>query len=260
MSENQILVLLCFVVIATRIPRIVERWKAPLLRGPEWFFNVQVAADFLTGPGAAILRNYRWRLFIPWAIEVPVCAAILAAGLNRIHIMWVILGITLFTRLNYYAVRKAAEDQARRIAGTVAIETPVTVALSLQPRALREYTNPWIEAAIVLVFSGALAWLAYRYATTSDWRALRGPLAVTLMAIYLQAGLLLVKRAFVRARVVAPQPTTSVWIVVSPDESVLRTALLGAHKKMELDPAVWEHVEHLIREAIGFSASSSTPR
>src|SRR5689334_13139476 len=174
MSENQILVLLCFVVVVTRIPRIVERWKAPLLRGPEWFFNVQVATDFLKGPGTAILHNYRWRLFIPWAIEVPICAAILAAGLNRTYILWVILGITLFTRLNYYAARKAAEDQARCIAGTVANETPVAVALSLQPRTLREYMNPWIEAAIVLAMSGSVAWLAYRYATTSDWRVLRG--------------------------------------------------------------------------------------
>lgn len=64
MTQLQI-VLLYLASIALRIPRIKERWIAPLLRGPEWFFDVAVAPDFLRSPGAAILRNYRWRLFIP---------------------------------------------------------------------------------------------------------------------------------------------------------------------------------------------------
>ena len=39
-------------------------------------------------------------------------------------------------------------------------------------------------------------------------------------------------------------------LVVSPDESVARMVLMGAHNKMELDPAVWEQVEGLIASAI----------
>lgn len=37
--------------------------------------------------------------------------------------------------------------------------------------------------------------------------------------------------------------------VVSPDESVARMVLMGAHNKMELDPAVWQQVEELISAA-----------
>lgn len=49
-------------------------------------------------------------------------------------------------------------------------------------------------------------------------------------------------------------------LVAPPDENILRTVFFGAHKKMELDPAVWDHVEQLICDAIGFSPSSSTPQ
>ena len=205
MSENQILLVFCLAAVVPRIPRIIERWKAPLLRGPEWFFSIRVTADFLKGTGAAILRKYRWRLFLPWAIELPICAAILIARVSRVpYIMLLVVVITLFTRLNYYLARQWAEDQARRIAGPAASEPPVAVALSLQTRTLRDYTNPGIEATIILAFCGSAAWLAFRCATEPDWHALTMPLRVVLISIYIQAGVLLAKRAFVRARVVAP--------------------------------------------------------
>ena len=69
MTQLQI-VLLYFASIILQIPRIKERVVAPLMRGPEWFFDVAVPPDFLKGPGAALLRNYRWRLFIPWGSRV----------------------------------------------------------------------------------------------------------------------------------------------------------------------------------------------
>jgi hypothetical protein len=69
MTELQTIVI-CYIIcyIATiliRFPRIKERWAAPLLRGPEWFFDVAVPPDFLQKSGRAILRYYRSRLFIP---------------------------------------------------------------------------------------------------------------------------------------------------------------------------------------------------
>ena len=47
-------------------------------------------------------------------------------------------------------------------------------------------------------------------------------------------------------------------IAVAPDENVLKTMFLGAHKKMELDPAVWAHVEQLIRDALGVTPAASS--
>jgi hypothetical protein len=114
MTELQ-LVLLYTATIVLRIPRIKERWVAPLMRGPEWFFDVGVAPDFLKGPGATLLRNYRWRLFIPWSIEGLALTGLWLTGRNNaINILVLIMGITLFTRFNYYAARLATENRTRR--------------------------------------------------------------------------------------------------------------------------------------------------
>jgi hypothetical protein len=186
-----------------RTPRIVERWKAPFLSGPGWFFSVQVAADFLACSGRGILAMYRLRLFLPWAVEIPICVALLVTG-NKFAVLPLVMVLTLLTRLNYYWDRKVAEDQARRFEVEGSSRPVVTVALSLRPRTLRAYTNPWIEAPIVLAVCGSVAWLVYRYAVLGDWHPLRGLLALTLISIYLQIGMLLMKRGFVRARSVAP--------------------------------------------------------
>lgn len=204
MTENQILLLSwLFLGVGGRIPRIVERWKAPLLSGPGWFFSIQVAPDFLENSGRAILARYRLRLFLPWAVEIPVSVALLVTG-HKVAILLVVAVIALLTRLNYYVDRKAAEDQARRFEVPGASKPVVTVALSLRPRTLGAYTNPWIEVPIVLALCGSLAWLVYRYTILGDWHPLHEPLAATLITIYLQIGMLLMKRAFVRARSVAP--------------------------------------------------------
>ena len=113
MTELQTIAIGYIVVIVLRLPRIKERWAAPLLRGSEWFFDVAVPPDFGKS-GGAILRYYRWRLFIPWGIEVPSVAAFYFTGnLNIRNLAVLILTITVFTRFNYYAARIAAEKRAR---------------------------------------------------------------------------------------------------------------------------------------------------
>ncbi len=203
MNENQLLIIFCVFAVITRIPRIVERWKAPLLHSPGCFFSVEVPPDFLAGPGASILRRYRWRLFLPWAVELPIAAGFLAAH-HSSYLLPLIAVITLLTRVNYYLDRAAAEKHARPFALPVASQPVSTVSLSLEPRTLRDYTNPWMEAAIAISIGLAFAWLGYRYASLRDWPAIRGPLAMILFYVYIQAGLLLVKRGIVRARYVAP--------------------------------------------------------
>ena len=115
MTEYQLIALFYLFSIAMRVPRILERWKSPMLRGPEWFFSVAVPTDFLTGPGAAILRDYRWRLAIPWAIEAAVLAALLLTN-HAVAVLYAIPAMAILTRLNFYAARKAAEDRARHFA------------------------------------------------------------------------------------------------------------------------------------------------
>jgi hypothetical protein len=227
MTENQILLLVWIVGVAGRIPRIVERWKAPSLSGPGWFFGIQVAPDFSTGAGRAILASYRLRLFLPWAVEIPFSVTLLVTG-HTLAIFGLVFVITLLTRLNFYANRNAAENAARRFEVSGTKEPAATMALSLQPRTLRAYTNPWIEASISLAVAGSLTWLGYRHTVLGDWHPLRGPMAVTLISIYLQIGILLMKRAFVRARSGAPAENAEQYLAWRESLRRLSTATLCA--------------------------------
>ena len=204
MTPNQIFVLLYLFVIVMRMPRIVERWKAPMLRGPEWFFGAAVQPDFLEGPGRAILRNYRWRLGIPWAVEIPILAAILMTGGNKTAILVVLSVVTLGTRFNYYAARQWAENRARAFGTAVGNESVSAIALSLQERSLGAYTERWVEAAVILLTAGSIAWLARFYVTGIDHRMVRTATGFTAVNAYLQVGLLLLKRAIVHSRSAAP--------------------------------------------------------
>jgi len=51
------------------------------MRGAEYFFDVAVLPEFSDGPGVAILRRYRVRLFIPWLVEGAILGALWMAGL-----------------------------------------------------------------------------------------------------------------------------------------------------------------------------------
>jgi hypothetical protein len=191
-----------FVIIA-RFPRIKERWSAPLLRGTDWFFDAAVPADFWKGPGAALLRNYRWRLFIPWGIEGAILLALWAASrITPLTLTLLVFSITLFTRFNYYAARMVTENRARAFEPPDAIQPATKVALSLEPRTLWNYTNWWAEAAIALLFGAAAVWMAF--STTSDPLEPRKFIGVLIVSIYVQVGLLLVKLGIVRSSSVAP--------------------------------------------------------
>jgi hypothetical protein len=191
-----------FVIIA-RFPRIKERWVAPLLRGPDWFFDAALPPDFWKGAGTALLRNYRWRLFIPWGIEGAVLLTLWTASrLNGLSIALLILVIALYTRFNYYAARMVAENRARAFEPPDAIQTATNVALSLEPRTLWNYTNWWVEAAIALLFGAAALWMAFYPAT--DPLVPRKFIGFLIVSIYIQVGLLLVKLGIVRSSSIAP--------------------------------------------------------
>jgi hypothetical protein len=208
---DPMLLVMWFLCLLGRIPRIVERWRAPFLNGCGWFFGVQVPPDFPQTTGRTILAKYRLRLFVPWAFELPASAILLVTG-HRSAVFVLIMIVTLLTRLAYYANRKTAEDAARPFQIPGSSKPVVSVTLSLQPRTLRNYTNVWIETVIASVLLGSLVWLVQAYVTSGDWRPMRGPWIVTLVVIYLQLGLLLMKRGFVRARAVAPAESAEQYL------------------------------------------------
>jgi hypothetical protein len=175
------------------------------MRGPEWFFDVAVPPDFLCGPGREILSGYRWRLFIPWLIEALLGSALWATGrFNLINVAWVIIGITLFTRFNYYAARLAAEKKSRPFEPADVAGPVSNVVLSLEPRTLLSYTNWWLEAGIVLGLAGAALWLCVVWNTTPDHDLIRLVASLLVFDLYVQAGILLVKRGVVRSSSAAP--------------------------------------------------------
>jgi hypothetical protein len=195
---------LYLLTVALRIPRIKERWVAPLMRGPEWFFDVAVPPDFLEGPGAAILRNYRWRLFIPWAIEGLTLAVLWLTGHNsEVSIIVMISVITLFTRFNYYAARIATENRTRLFERPEASQPASNIVLSLEPRTLSAYTDWPVEAGIILALSAAAIWSVFLPAT-HDPAIERRLLSMMVIDVYAQAGLLLIKYGIIRSGGAAP--------------------------------------------------------
>jgi hypothetical protein len=204
MTQFQQLAGIYILIVVLRIPRLKERWIAPLMRGPEWFFDVAVAPDFLKGPGAALLRYYRWRLFIPWAIEGAILGTLWLTGRNTaLNIVLLISGIALFTRFNYYAARIATENKTLQFERPDAQQPTSNVVLSLEPRTLRNYTKWWVEAGIALALGATAVWLAYLPPSVA---ASARPRIINLLIVnvYLQAGLLLVKRGLIRSRGAAP--------------------------------------------------------
>jgi hypothetical protein len=205
LTEGVTMGLLYATTVAGRLPRIWERWPAPLMRGAEYFFDVAVLPEFSDGPGVAILRRYRVRLFIPWLVEGAILGALWLAGLlTPLNIGMVVFLITLFTRLNYYAARISAENHARRYECPVASQPVANLALSLEPRTLAAYTNWYVELGIVLAFALPAVWLAVLSTTSFDASIIRRLIRVLILFLYLQAGSLLIKRGVVHAGAVAP--------------------------------------------------------
>ena len=187
MNENHFTFLFCAFALITRMPRLVERWKAPVLRGRGWFFSVEVPSDFLAGPGLRILRGYRARLSavgdrgpnFHWPAthrpkSLPGCARRRGHTVDAPELL---------------RGSRAREKRAKQFELAAAAAPVSSISVSLQPRTLRVYTTPWLEAAIILSTAAPLAWLSYRFVSTHDWQLVRKPLAQILYYTYVQAGI-----------------------------------------------------------------------
>jgi hypothetical protein len=98
-----------------RINGCGRRGRQPLLRGPEWFFNVHVQPDFYTGAGRKILHRYWMRMFIPFAFDIPVAIAIFLS--DRLEdLNWLILGLAALIHINHSHSVDLAERLARPFA------------------------------------------------------------------------------------------------------------------------------------------------
>src|SRR5580658_4429493 len=100
---------------ASRIRGCFRRWPQPLLRGPEWFFNVAVQTGFYDGAGKTILLRYRMRMFIPFALDIPIVLAMLHPAHPQ-YFVWLLLAQAALIHLNHVYSVDIAERESRRFA------------------------------------------------------------------------------------------------------------------------------------------------
>jgi hypothetical protein len=204
MSKDQTTVFLYVLLWAVHISPFIRRWRLPLLRGPEWFFNVRVQPDFYSGPGQEILRRYRMRMFTPFVTEIPLLAAVLIFG-HLSQLVWLMLGRAAFIHLNQLFSVDLAERQARPFAAVGAEQPVSSVVLSLKPRRLADYTDLKLELVLGLASLATVAWLLRYYFSGPEQHNIRLVLGVPFLLLYLQAGLLFIKRGIVAWRTPIPQ-------------------------------------------------------
>lgn len=204
MNVNQYLVAFYILFWAVRINGCVRRGRQPLLRGPEWFFNVHVQPGFYTGAGRKLLHRYWMRMLIPFAVDIPFAVAIFFSG-RLLLLNWLILALCVLIHINHSFSVDLAERQARPFAMPEAEQPVVSVALSLKPRRLRDYTNRKLEWALALSNLVAFAWLARFYFVAPEHHTLRLVFGVPVFMLYMQIGFLFVKRVVVAWRAPAPQ-------------------------------------------------------
>ncbi|HEY6252093.1 MAG TPA: hypothetical protein VI685_19215 [Candidatus Angelobacter sp.] len=189
---------------SARARGIYRRWNQPFLRGPEWFFDVQVKPGFYAGPGRKILHRYWMRIFVSLVIEIPLGIVIFASG----HLGY-LLPLMLVMVAFIHAFHMFAVDMAQRQAQPFAVDEPqqpvATLALSLKTRRLRDYTDPRVEWAIGLSLVVSFALLVRYYFSAPEHHNFRMVFADAIFWLYAQLGFLLAKQIVVNWRTPIPQ-------------------------------------------------------
>jgi hypothetical protein len=187
-----------------RINGCARRGRQPQLRGPDWFFNIHVQPGFYTGAGQRILHRYWMRMFIPFAVDIPVAIAIFVSG-HLFLLPVLMLGLCALIHINHLFSVNLAERQARPFALPEAEASVTSMMLSLTPRRLRDYSNRKVEWALALSSMIALAWLTRYYLAAPEHHNLRLVFGVPAFFLYFQLGWLYVKQVVVAWRTPVPQ-------------------------------------------------------
>jgi hypothetical protein len=187
-----------------RINGCVRRGRQPLLRGPGWFFNVQVQPDFYSGAGRKILHHYWFRMLIPFAVDIPVATVIFLFG-HLVFLNLLIAVLCVLIHINHSFSVDLAERQARPLAIPEAEQPVASVILSLKPRRPRDYTNRKFEWVLAVSCMTGFAMLVRYYFAAPENHNLRLVFGVPAFYLYLQVGMLFVKRVIVEWRTAVPQ-------------------------------------------------------
>lgn len=187
-----------------RVRGTFRRWKQPLLRGEDWFFDVHVKPGFYTGPGRQILRRFRARIFVSFAIEIPLSIVVFVSGHLGYFLPLIIVMATFVHTFHMFSVN-TAERQAKPFAVDELQQPVAAFALSLKTRRLRDYTDPRVEWAIGVSLVVAFALLVRYYFSAPEHHNFRMVFAAALFWLYAQLGFLLAKQVIVAWRSPIPQ-------------------------------------------------------
>src|SRR5262249_42009908 len=146
-----------------------------------------------------LLRRYRVLLSVSW---IPDFFCLLAALLwgGVVGLLLEQFAALIATRVYYSFAAIHTIRKAKWIAAEDSLKPVRTVALSLQPRRLRDYSSVPFELILGLLMLGALALLAHRLHAGDSLHNPARPCAFAALLVYLQLGGLLVKHGLVRWR------------------------------------------------------------
>lgn len=181
-----------------------RRWRQPLLRGKEWFFNVHVQPDFYEGAGQKILLAYRLKIFVSYLIEVPLAVIFFIQG-NATGLVVLIVLMAIFVHIFHVFNVQSAEKQAAPFAVAEAEQPVAAVALSLKSRRLRDYTNSVLEMAIAFFTIAAFVLLVRYYYSAPEHHNFRLVFVQPIVWLYASFGFLLAKLIIVAWRAPIPQ-------------------------------------------------------
>jgi hypothetical protein len=204
MHINQQIVIFYLLFWLVRINGCFRRWRQPLLRGPEYFFDVHAQPDFYTGAGKKILHRYWIRMFIPFAVDIPLAITIFLSG-RFLLLEALILGLCVLIHVNHSFSVNLAERQAQPFAVPEDDQPVASVNLSLAPRRMRDYTNFKLEWVLGVATLIAFAWLVRYYYAAPEHHNLRQVFAAPFLLLYMQVGMLFAKRVVLAWRTPIPQ-------------------------------------------------------
>lgn len=186
----------------------------PVMRGEEAFFGVRVSREFYLGEGRSLFRRYRfWLLMLFVEIEaIGVLVSLYRAELPLARVAslpLLILPATVLYVLFYRQVKPYADthDEAR-------------FASALRRRHLSEYTNVYLEAAVLLLTVAPSLFLIYYYPQLPEhipvhwnWKgepdgwarkSFGSVFALSMMLVYLQGLFLLIKHGLLTVKMTLP--------------------------------------------------------
>ena len=223
-------------IFAVRLRLLYRTWRCPFKHGENWFLAQRVPAGFYQGAGVALLRQFRISILLPVVLDLPLVAWLIYT--SRL-VIWNLeqLFVTFVSIVLYNLLAVHFSARASLLVGDQDDRPATTVQLSMEPRRIRDHTNPAVELIIITTTLVAFALLnlgaltvghplvAFLSQTHAPAHAIHQGLVLTVWTLYWQIGFFLLKGVFVRWRMPLPVRRTE-------DFRRWRAAWLSHHLKI----------------------------